>query len=221
MFSFVCIRGCPPHLSVFTASLDTTLFWPSVGIGFRHWLFRAVRVLVARARHRFLWPGRQCGDNAECGFALILVFCTGCFKQCFSGLSMALGCLWPGKQRGDNALVLVFASVTPSIVLAAQAWFWALRPGRRSGGNAKCSFALREFCIGDSKQCEMVALIAGNAVWGIRDSDWFEVGPFCVSPFCHRSVTQSNVGIALGKLSITWQMGTTDCKVRKRKKKKA
>ena len=36
---------------------DTTLFWPSVGIGSRHRLFRAFRILVVRARHRFCNPG--------------------------------------------------------------------------------------------------------------------------------------------------------------------
>ena len=79
----VCARGCPPHLSVFTASLDITLFWPSVGVGFWHQLFRAFRVLVARARHRFLWPGRQCSD-----FAWVLVFYIGGLERCMILASM-------------------------------------------------------------------------------------------------------------------------------------
>ena len=81
--------GCPPHLSVFYGRFeDTTLFWPSVGIGFWHRLFRAFRILVARARHRFLWPGRQCSDNAKCDFALVLVFYIGGLERCMILASM-------------------------------------------------------------------------------------------------------------------------------------
>ena len=66
----------------FTAGLDTTLFWPSVGIGFRHRLFRAFRVLVARARHRFCSPVDSVATMLNAISPWSLVFCIGDSKRC-------------------------------------------------------------------------------------------------------------------------------------------
>ena len=66
----------------FTAGLDTTLFWPSVGIGFRHRLFRAFRVLVARARHRFCSPVDSVAIMLNAISPWCLVFCIGDSERC-------------------------------------------------------------------------------------------------------------------------------------------
>ena len=75
----------------FTAGLDTTLFWPSVGIGFWHRTFRA-----------FLWWPEHgigfCGPADSVAIMLNAVspwFCIGDSKHRFGGPSMVSGFYGP------------------------------------------------------------------------------------------------------------------------------
>ena len=84
----VCARGCPPHLSVFYGQFG---YYPVLAERRHRFLASAVPsipILVARARHRFLWPGGQCSDNAKCDFALVLVFYIGGLERCMILASM-------------------------------------------------------------------------------------------------------------------------------------